>query len=151
MTGIMEYREVIIVGGGPAGSSCAWRLRQSGRDVLVLDKEAFPRHKLCAGWITPDVVADLHLDLDAYPHSLLTFKRIHAHYKGLRYSMACEQHSIRRYEFDDYLLRRSGAEVGVHEVRHIRADGDAFILDGRFRCRYLVGAGGTRCPVYRSL
>ena len=58
----MESHEVIVVGGGPAGSTCAWRLRQSGIDVLVLDKAAFPRTKLCAGWITPQVLSDLQMD-----------------------------------------------------------------------------------------
>jgi len=34
----MEYYEAIVVGGGPAGSSCAWQLRRHQREVLVLDK-----------------------------------------------------------------------------------------------------------------
>jgi flavin-dependent dehydrogenase len=51
--------DVIIVGGGPAGSSCAWSLKRQGVDCLVLDKEPFPRGKPCAGWITPEVVEDL--------------------------------------------------------------------------------------------
>jgi flavin-dependent dehydrogenase len=37
--------DVAIVGGGPAGSACAWRLREAGVDVLILDREAFPRDK----------------------------------------------------------------------------------------------------------
>ena len=49
----MDACDVAIVGGGPAGSSCAWALRDSGLDVLVVDRATFPRHKLCGGWITP--------------------------------------------------------------------------------------------------
>ena len=60
----MERADVLIVGGGPAGSSCAEALVAAGRDVLVLDRVAFPRDKACAGWITPDVVSALRLDLD---------------------------------------------------------------------------------------
>ena len=52
----MEYHDVIIVGGGPAGSSAARQLVDGGYDCLVLDREQFPREKLCAGWITPEVV-----------------------------------------------------------------------------------------------
>ena len=55
----MQQFDAIIVGGGPAGSSCASELVRAGMDVVVLDREAFPRSKLCAGWITPDVVRDL--------------------------------------------------------------------------------------------
>ncbi|MGH8709796.1 MAG: FAD-dependent oxidoreductase, partial [Burkholderiales bacterium] len=45
--------DVLIVGGGPAGSTCAWQLVRASFDVLVLDKHTFPRDKVCAGWITP--------------------------------------------------------------------------------------------------
>ena len=38
-----EY-DVIIVGGGPAGSTLATLLSQWGRRVLLLEKERFPRH-----------------------------------------------------------------------------------------------------------
>ena len=56
-----QYYETIIVGGGPAGSSCAWKLKKQGKQVLVLDKESFPRLKLCAGWITSKVMENLEL------------------------------------------------------------------------------------------
>ncbi len=36
-------------------------------------------------------------------------------------------------------------------MRTLRRDGEHFVIDDRLRCRYLVGAGGTRCPVFRSL
>ena len=58
--------DVLIVGGGPAGSACARRLREAGLDVVVIDKAVFPRDKVCAGWITPQVVEDLQIDPDRY-------------------------------------------------------------------------------------
>jgi flavin-dependent dehydrogenase len=54
------------MGGGPAGSACAWKLRHAGLDVVVMDKATFPRDKVCAGWITPQVVEDLEMDIDDY-------------------------------------------------------------------------------------
>jgi flavin-dependent dehydrogenase len=147
----MRSAEIIVVGGGPAGSAAAARLKASGAEVLVLDKESFPRLKLCAGWITPGVVEDLDLAIGAYPHSFLSFRRLHWHIKGLHLPLPCVQHSIRRVEFDAWLLRRSGAEVIQHTVKDIRRDGADYLLDGSFRCRYLIGAGGTACPVHRSL
>ena len=59
----MKTTEVLIVGGGPAGSSCAKRLREHGVDCLLLDRHDFPRTKLCAGWITPEVISDLKLEV----------------------------------------------------------------------------------------
>ncbi|MGH8142598.1 MAG: NAD(P)/FAD-dependent oxidoreductase, partial [Steroidobacteraceae bacterium] len=147
----MRSAETIIVGGGPAGSAAAQRLKDAGADVLVLDKESFPRHKLCAGWITPEVVQDLQLDIDAYPHSFLSFRRLHWHLRGVRLPIPSLQHSIRRFEFDAWLLQRSGAEVVQHAVKDIRRDGEDYLIDAAFRCRYLIGAGGTSCPVHRAL
>jgi flavin-dependent dehydrogenase len=147
----MQSCEVLIVGGGPAGSSAAWKLKAAGVDVRVLDKEAFPRLKLCAGWITPEVVRDLELDIDAYPHRFLTFETMQVHIKGLRLPLPCVQHSIRREEFDAWLLARSGAPVMQHTVKSIREEDGGYVIDETFRCRHLIGAGGTRCPVYRSL
>ncbi|HUO20810.1 MAG TPA: NAD(P)/FAD-dependent oxidoreductase [Steroidobacteraceae bacterium] len=147
----MRSVDVLIVGGGPAGSSAARLLTRAGADVLLLDRETFPRLKLCAGWITPEVVRELEMDLDAYPHRLLTFPRLRVHYGRLSIPVPCVQHSIRRFEFDAWLLERSGVRVEQHNVREIAVDGDGFIVDGAWRCRYLIGAGGTRCPVYRNL
>ena len=147
----MRSVEVIVVGGGPAGSAAAQRLKAAGAEVLVLDKESFPRHKLCAGWITPAVVSDLRLDIGAYPHSFLSFRRLHWHMKGLHLPVPSIQHSIRRFEFDAWLLQRSGAEAVHHTVKNIRRDGQEYVIDESFRCRYLIGAAGTSCPVRRSL
>jgi len=60
--------DVLIVGGGPAGSTCARELVRAGLDVVVMDKHAFPRDKVCAGWITPPVVQALGLDCADYAH-----------------------------------------------------------------------------------
>jgi flavin-dependent dehydrogenase len=147
----MESLDVLIVGGGPAGSTCAWRLRQHGIECAILDREQFPRTKLCAGWITPEVVRDLQLEVQHYPHSFMSFHGIHVHVRGFHFKMDSLQHSIRRYEFDDWLLKRSGAPVFQHYVKDIRKENGHYIIDGQYRCKYLVGAGGTRCPVFRTL
>jgi len=147
----MQAYDVLVVGGGPAGSACARKLVRAGRRVAVLDREEFPRTKLCAGWVTPEAIADLDLDVDVYPHRFSTFKYIIAHVKGLTFKLDTPQHSIRRYEFDDYLLKRSGADIHVHNVKSIERETGDYVIDQRFRAPYLIGAGGTRCPVYRAL
>lgn len=147
----MTECDVIIVGGGPAGSTCAWQLRRRGVECLILDKAHFPRLKLCAGWITPEVVADLEMDPATYPYRFLTFDVTQIHLWGLTAKQRAPQHSIRRYEFDDWLLKRSGAPFVQHDVRRIERQGDRYVIDDEFECRYLIGAGGTACPVYRHL
>lgn len=151
----MRHVETIIVGGGPAGSTCARHLVAHGRDVLVLDKARFPRMKLCAGWITAKVMHDLDITADEFPHSVLELD-IRTHFFGLPFALRWfptpgPNFSIRRVEFDAWLLSRSGAEVIEHDVRSIRRDGEHFIIDDAYTCRYLIGAGGTMCPVRRAL
>jgi flavin-dependent dehydrogenase len=152
---VVTLREVetIIVGGGPAGSSCAWQLHKAGRECLVLDRKAMPRPKLCAGWITPKVLSDLELPVDQYPHGILKLDRIRLFFgRRLRFAkqIPTDQYSIRRIEFDAFLLQRSGACTAQHTVRSIRRENDHYIIDDTYRCRYLVGAGGTNCPDKKS-
>jgi flavin-dependent dehydrogenase len=147
----MHHTEVLIVGGGPAGAACAWRLRQRGVDCVILDSQAFPRIKLCAGWITPQVVRDLELVPGEYPGSFTAFSALHLSIRGIRFRLPTRQYAIRRYEFDHWLLQRAGVPVYHHKVETIRREAHAYVIDGTFSGRFLVGAGGTRCPVYRTL
>ena len=47
----MSY-DVAIIGGGPAGSTAAYRLATAGARVLLVDKATFPRDKPCGGGVT---------------------------------------------------------------------------------------------------
>ncbi len=118
--------------------------------MLILEKRRFPRLKLCAGWLTPAVFRALGTAPRTYPHGILRYSFLHFFLWGRRISVPTRQYSIRRMEFDAWLLRRSGAPFEQHEVREIVQTDSGFVVDGRYRCRYLVGAGGTHCPVYRA-
>jgi geranylgeranyl reductase family protein len=48
-----QKAQVIVVGAGPAGSSTAWHLARLGIDVLLIDRAAFPRDKVCAEYLSP--------------------------------------------------------------------------------------------------
>jgi menaquinone-9 beta-reductase len=154
----MDTCDVVIVGGGPAGSSCAWALRNSGLDVLVVDRAAFPRNKLCAGWITPLILDELEFTPATYPPALtiqpITGFRLSA-IRGPQIEIHGDRvvsYGIRRSEFDEFLLRRSGARIreGVTLTSLERNDG-GWLINGEIRARMLVGAGGHFCPVGRYL
>ena len=54
--------EVIVVGGGPAGSTLAAALAGTRHAVLLLDKARFPRHKPCSDYVNPagaDILAEM--------------------------------------------------------------------------------------------
>jgi len=61
--------DVIVVGAGPAGSTTAYHLAQAGLDVLLLEKTAFPREKVCGDGFTPRAVKQiLAMGIDPDPH-----------------------------------------------------------------------------------
>lgn len=154
----MDSCDVLIVGGGPAGSTLAWKLRERGLDAAVLDKSAFPRDKVCAGWITPATTELLRLDKDDYSRG-----RVLQHINGFRTSMiggaevvtrygSTVSYGIRRSEFDNYLLRRSGARLLLGEpLRTMERKQGAWIINGGLSTPLVVGAGGHFCPVSRFL
>jgi flavin-dependent dehydrogenase len=150
--------EVLVVGGGPGGSTCAWALARAGVDVVVLDKRTFPRDKICAGWITPAVVESLQLDIEDYRRGRV-FQPISGFRTGLLGGAVVDtdygrpvSYGIRRFEFDEYLLRRCGARLALGEpLRTLAKDDGGWIVNGRIRARMLVGAGGHFCPVARHM
>jgi flavin-dependent dehydrogenase len=150
----MDACDVLIVGGGPAGSSCAWGLRDSGLDVVILDKQKFPRDKVCGGWITPSVLTELQIDTEDYARGRLLqpITGFRTGYIGGRaidtdYG-ATVSYGIRRREFDEYLLRRSGTRTleGAALSTLVR-DNAGWIVNGTLRTRLVIGAGGHFCPV----
>ena len=150
--------DVVIIGGGPAGSSLAWGLRNSGLDILILDKQKFPRDKVCAGWVTPEVMQLLDIDLEEYAREnvlqpidgfvtgSLGNKTVHTHYDNV------VSFGIRRCEFDDYLLKRCGAPVVYGQAfKSMQRMDDSWLVNDEYQARLVVGAGGHFCPVSRLL
>jgi len=153
-----ESCDVLIVGGGPAGSACARQLGRAGFDVLILDKSQFPRDKVCAGWITPQVVAELEIDTRDYQQGRV-LQPITSFITGMGERTARPVHfekivsyGIRRCEFDNYLLQRSGARLRLGEAWESmeRVDG-RWLVNGTISAALVIGAGGHFCPVVRFL
>ena len=155
----MTTCDVLIVGGGPAGSTCAWKLRRAGAEVVVWDRRTFPRDKVCAGWITPQILAELELDPSAYEAEGLTIQPISGFCVSRLGDAETRIHydrpisyAIRRCEFDNYLLRRSEARLRLGQaIDSLRRLDDAWVLNDAIRAKMLVGAGGHFCPVAQLL
>ncbi len=155
----MTRVDAVIVGGGPAGSTCARALRRAGWDVLVVDRARFPRDKVCAGWLSPEVFSSLDLSPADYGAAGLTLQAISAFRTGVIGSAMVEtqypdvvSYGILRREFDDFLLQRAGARVlqgtAVETLR--RAD-STWIVNETIEAPVLIGAGGHFCPVARHV
>jgi geranylgeranyl reductase family protein len=151
--------DALIVGGGPAGSTCARILRRAGWQVLVMDRARFPRDKVCAGWVTPGVFRLLDLDPSEYRATGLTIQDITGFRTSVMGDPAVEtrydrtiSYAIRRCEFDAFLLNRSGAEV-LHEtpLESLERRGAEWVANDTIAARVVIGAGGHFCPVSRIL
>lgn len=154
----MTRCDALIVGGGPAGSTCAERLGRSGLDVLILDRKSFPRDKTCAGWVTPQVMSTLEVDLGDYADGR-TLQPITGFLTGLIGRETVENHydgpvsyGIRRCEFDHYLLQRCGAatRLGV-PLKSMERTQDGWVVNEEIQAPLVIGAGGHFCPVARKL
>jgi flavin-dependent dehydrogenase len=118
----MQTFDVAIVGSGPAGSSCAAFCALAGLRTLLLERERFPREKVCGDCLNPScwpVLERLGLTQRLWdlPHSKLTsvdFIAIDGHkvIVDLPPGEDCEL-SIKRSLFDDLLLKRA-CELDVH-------------------------------------
>jgi menaquinone-9 beta-reductase len=154
----MDSCDVLIVGAGPAGSSCAWALRRAGVDAGILDKKSFPRDKVCGGWITPAVVEELEIDLKEYAASRILqpitgflTSRMGGSEVLTDYRTPIS-YGIRRFEFDEFLVERSGARLMEGTpLRSLERAGGGWLVNGEIRARIIVGAGGHFCPVARWL
>lgn len=152
----MDTCDVLIVGAGPAGTSCAWELRNSGLKTIILDKHIFPRDKVCGGWITPLVLQELEINPQEYacgrvlqPFHGFRISRMDGREVETDYGKPIS-YGIRRCEFDDFLLKRCHARVQQGTpLTSLERSGVHWIANGRFRAGLVVGAGGHFCPVAR--
>ena len=152
----MEAYDVAIVGGGPAGSTAAYRLAQAGASVLVVDRATFPRDKPCGGGVTGRAARLLPFSLDPVVEDVVDRLECRLHY-GPRFERTAHAPlalMTQRKRLDHFLLEQAaaaGAEVrdGV-KVADVRPD--ALNVDGKeMRARIVIGADGCNGTTARAL
>lgn len=151
----MELHDVIIVGAGPAGSTAGRVLSSAGFDVLIIDKETFPREKPCAGWISPLALELSGISPKEYKKMgiLTSFSSVIIwDSKNVPREVRFKKtlgYGIIRSEFDTALLEEiKGVSLreGVR-ITSIGRDNDGVILNDHLKAKVVIGAGGHNCPV----
>jgi menaquinone-9 beta-reductase len=164
----MEIFDVAVVGGGPAGSVCAAFCARSGLRVVLIEREKFPREKVCGDCLNPEcwpILRRLEIDqrVRASPHGALDWVEfINVRDRRLRIALPRGENAeiaIKRSAFDSILLARA-RELGV-EVRETATLTSIEKSDGAWRlttaeaaalrARVLVGADGRNSTVARLL
>jgi flavin-dependent dehydrogenase len=156
--------EVVVVGGGPGGSAVALRLARLGHDVLVVDRQGFPRDKVCGEGLMPTGVQELTElgmpDIGAQP-----FLGVGYHVRGAsaegRFPGGRFGLGVRRARLDEALADACLEEGVRREQAGLTGLGGApgaMWVDvanrgstRRIRARAVVGADGMHSAVRRSL
>lgn len=154
--------DIVILGGGPAGSAAAMTAAGRGLRVLLIDKARFPRDKLCGGLFTGRALAEyrriLHRDP---PDGLFEERRAISFFLGERPMGRMDDvppmYLTMRRELDAHLLegaRAAGAELRTGcRVAAIDLGADKLTLEDGTRVTYrvLIGADGVTSAVARAL
>lgn len=130
--------DVIVVGAGPAGSTTAYHLAKAGLDVLLLEKTAFPREKICGDGLTPRAVTQLvRMGIDtSVDNGWLHNKGLRIMAGGLQLQLDWPELASHpnyglvrpRSDFDD-LLARQAKQAGARLLENCNVSGP--ILDPR--------------------
>lgn len=148
----MPSYDAIVVGAGPAGSTCAYRLATAGASVLLLDRARFPRDKPCGGAVTARAVRELPVEIDEVVERVVSrFELRLRHRRGFsRAATVPLAYMTQRRRLDSLLVSRAvdaGAELRVattaSEVRQNGVDGDS--------AEVVIGADGANGICRKSL
>ncbi len=155
----MKQFDVVIIGGGPSGTSTGAMLVKKGFSTLIIDKNIFPRKKLCAGGITPQSKAlyDEIFGVENYTFSDKTdvFNIYFMDEFILKGDSFYELNFVRRVEFDNQLLtcyKNLGGQTieGKRAVKFDLENNVVTLSDGeQIGYKVLVGADGATSMVRR--
>jgi flavin-dependent dehydrogenase len=122
----IEY-DLIVAGAGPAGSACAITAARAGARVLLLEKDRFPRHKVCGEFVSSEsleLLRGLLGEKKLSPHTHVGSARLFVDSKCLSLPVSPPAQSIPRYDLDLALFQaaqRAGATtregITIHEVQ----------------------------------
>ncbi|WP_037321620.1 NAD(P)/FAD-dependent oxidoreductase [Salegentibacter sp. Hel_I_6] len=155
--------EVIIVGGGLAGLTAAIHLSREGKKVLLLEKKAYPRHKVCGEYLSNEILPyfnflDIDLETELKPVKITNLLYSTQNAKSTKTSLNLGGIGISRYALDNFLCnkaKKNGAEILIDSVEEINFEKDEFTLklsSGKeFKTPIVLGAFGKRANLDKSL
>lgn len=158
----MKNNGVIIIGGGLGGLTAAIHLSKIGIDVTLIEKNDFPKHKVCGEYISNEVLPyltwlDLNVD-SLKPKSISNFLFSTESGKAISGNLPLGGFGISRYEFDYFLYKKAienNCKIIKDTVTAINFSNDEFTVnlsEGRIlKSKIVIGAFGKRSNLDQKL
>ncbi|WP_339704802.1 NAD(P)/FAD-dependent oxidoreductase [uncultured Kriegella sp.] len=158
----MEHYDVIVIGGGLAGLTGAIQLTKQNYGVLVLEKEPYPRHKVCGEYVSNEVVPYLKtlgielekvgaVAIDTLQLSTWSGKSVQTH-------LPLGGFGISRYRLDHLLYQKAvalGVSFRFEEVTAVNFQNDGFSISitsgSQMSSKVVLGAFGKRSNLDKYL
>ncbi len=163
---VLQY-DIVIVGGGPAGSACALALANSGLKTALIDKASFPRDKVCGDAIPGRAIRVLNNINASYGAAFKQFpkkfetKRTTVFYKGqqVTFDWVLEAYTCARMEFDNFLHALVAKNTATDIYTNISPDKVVNIdnkvrlsaNDKIFEAKMIIGADGAHSVAAKQL
>jgi len=154
-----QQYDAIIVGAGPAGSTAAYELALNGVNVIVLEKEKFPRYKACGGGITHKAAQLLPFDISPVVEKTINDIAFSSKYEShfRRSSDKSFMYCVMRNHFDQFLVERAiekGAKfidsAKVLDISYNAKSVSVKTSDVEIIGKVLIGADGANSIVSRT-
>jgi geranylgeranyl reductase family protein len=152
--------DVAITGAGPAGSTLAYELATAGVRTCIIDKDTFPRKKVCAGGVPPKIVSVSPFDISSLIRNEVSTVRLTHKMKNefQRSHPVPLLYTVVREAFDDFFLRNAVDAGAVFmenaRVEEISSAGGCYVIvtgKGEVRAGILVGADGAQSITARNM
>ncbi|MCL6461261.1 MAG: NAD(P)/FAD-dependent oxidoreductase [Flavobacterium micromati] len=158
----MIQKPIVIVGGGLAGLTAAIHLSKVGLRVIVIEKNEYPKHKVCGEYISNEVLPYFnYLDLnisDLLPTAITDLEFSTVSGKLIESSLPLGGFGVSRYTLDEYLYKKAianGCEIIKNSVESIVFKNDEFIITTInnlvFNAKTVIGAFGKRSNIDQKL
>ena len=143
----MKKYDVIIVGGGPAGVAAAKVLKQNHISFCIIEKEKFPREKLCAGGLThksQKLIEKLDLDIQEISVQKCESIQLVSNKRNEKIPLVNPILMVNRTEFDNSNIKQVTENNLFESEKVLRIENDVLITDQeRYVFRYIIFADGA--------
>ncbi|GAA4271511.1 NAD(P)/FAD-dependent oxidoreductase [Aquimarina gracilis] len=155
------YSHILIIGGGLAGLTCAIDLATENIPVTLIEKNSYPRHKVCGEYISNEVLPyfkSLHINLEELrPVQISEFMISTTNGNTIHSKLPLGGFGISRFTLDHYLWQKAkslNVQLINDQVVDVQYDQNQFVVKtdtNTFTSKYVIGAYGKRSLVDKTL